>query len=213
MLIIYAVDKNNDSVFEISGSDFIALGCIIVLVLQTVFFFNRAQRKRNFVANSVLENPFSLKEHRQLRRLQFCNLRISISEDAIDIYDKLTFKFSAKFKNRTILVKSYFGIATYNFDEVESILYEFDRIYFITLKSDHEKTLWVNRFSIVLNNNKIIYLFSVQSEKDHMRDFDEDSKYYTDEYNFKLGTQVLEILSAELSLKYSILDYTKKASS
>jgi hypothetical protein len=213
IIILYAVDKKNDSVFEISFSDFLALGSIIVAVIQTVFFFKRDQRKRQFVANSVLEEPFYLKEKNQMRRIQFCNLKISISEETIDIYDKLTFKFSAKLKNKTILVKSVFKTTIYSFDEIESILYEFDRIFFVTLKPDHEKNLWVNKFSIVLKNKKIIYLFSVKSEKDHMKDFDEDSKYYSDEYHFKLGSQVLEILSSELNLKYSILDYTQKASS
>lgn len=183
---------------------------LISAVVQTTFFLKRIRRRKAHLDNVKPVSSDLIEKHSYPERLSFLNVKLVINHNSMDVFDKLSFKLFAKKDEKTIEVKSNYTNQKHSFNDIDSILFEFDNISYYTLRSDWDKTIWVGSFSIVLKSKKIVHLFNLRSERDHLKELGEYKDIDTNEYYYKIGLKILNILTNELNMKYSILDYTHK---
>jgi len=211
--LVKRLDYPLDKFYELDLFWVLILFFLIAAIVQTIFFIKRNKRRRAHLEKVKPINPGLIGKNIYPERLSFLNIKLSINSNTIDVFDKLSFKLCARKFDKTIEVKSYYKNRIYSFHDIDFILFEFDNIFYFTLKSDWEKTIWLGSFSIVLKNKKIVHLFDLKSERDHLKESGEYADMDTDENYYKIGLKILEKISKELTMNYTIIDYTKKACS
>jgi hypothetical protein len=202
----YPVDK----FYEIDIFLILILLYLFAVIVQTIFFIKRIKIRKVHLEKVKSINPGLIEKTFYPERLRFFNVKLSINSKTIDVFDKLSFMLCARKIDKTIEVKSCYKNHIYSFHDIDSILFEFDNIYYFTLRRDWDKTIWLGSFSIVLKSKKIVHLFDLKSERDHLKEFSEYIDMDTDENYYKIGLRILEILTKELTMNYTIIDYTKK---
>lgn len=213
LVLFYLIERQDypfDKFYEIDALLGLILPFLVVTIVQTNFFIKRINRRRAHLEEAKLINPVFVEKTIYPERFSIFNIRISVNSDTIDIYDELSFKFCANKIDKTVEVKSIFKNRKYTSYDIDSILFEFDNIYCFTL-SKRGKTIWSGSFSIVLKNRKIVHLCNLRSVRDHLMEPEEYRDMDTDENYYKIGLKILGILTNELNMNYSIIDYTKKA--
>ena len=186
----------------------------ITVIAQTIFFIKRSKIRRNHIEKAKSCNPKLIENINYPERLSYFNVKISMHSNTIDVFDNLSLTLFANKISKTLEIKSHYKNVKHSFNNIDYILFEFDKINNYSIIAAWRKTTWLGSFSIVLKNKKIVHLFDLRCERSafHCSDtLDNLGEYMdTDELYYKIGLKILDVITNELNMNYSILDYTKK---
>ena len=141
----------------------------------------------------------------------YFNLKIRSNDKEFQVYDDNGIKIFLNKQKKKLEIYKIFGKKDYTLDEIEFLVFEFLTTYLYTFIHNFGKIKWYCNYLIKLkNSNDLIPIVSMISDRDTLYEMYEFEDMDTDKFYYKQGLEIAQILSANLGVKYTILNQNEK---
>lgn len=189
---------------------------VIMIILASLFllwltyeiknnlrYFNR---RKKAIHQPQLHEPKAVKN-----RENYFNLKLREKDRELDVFDESSIVFHLNKANKKIEIIGNFKNRKFSVNKIKYLVGEFTDRFLFTFNHDWGKTYWTCKYFVKLkNSDKLVILFKMQANRDNLYEMDNDKRLDNTEYYFLHGLEILNLLSANLRVNYTIVNQNKK---
>jgi hypothetical protein len=188
---------------------------LIIIVLLLLFwliyefkdFYDFHRRRRKHILNPKLYNGI-----RNEISGTFFNLKITDTENELQIFEQTDLQFYYnKNSKKAEFINSMTANKAVDYKDIEYIVFEFYEMHLLVFKNNNGKNKWYCKFSAKLkNSNKTIKIATMVSTRDNVAEMFEHRDIDRNEFYFRKGLEIANILSSSMDLKFLIINHLEK---